>query len=133
VEQFGAAVKIYIHIREAPALNFGRVTNYTYKLSSGMVASGANRWKTTFSLQIRNYFLLIITKINCLTLFNEIIGVYYENNTKHINTKCRVADCYSRWDIHSSLSFKGLRLFTQLKKILHTHNADIMGKSNGRI
>jgi hypothetical protein len=34
-----------------------------------------------------------ITKINWLTLFKEIIAVYSENNTKHINTKCRVIEC----------------------------------------
>jgi hypothetical protein len=28
-----------------------------------------------------------ITKINWLTLFKEIIAVYYENHTKHMNTK----------------------------------------------
>jgi hypothetical protein len=30
-----------------------------------------------------------ITKINWLTLFKEIIAVYCENRTKHINTLCR--------------------------------------------
>jgi hypothetical protein len=34
-----------------------------------------------------------ITKINCLTLFKEIIAVYTENHTKHINTKWKVTDC----------------------------------------
>jgi hypothetical protein len=29
-----------------------------------------------------------ITKINWLTLFKEIIAVYSENHTKHINTLC---------------------------------------------
>jgi hypothetical protein len=32
--------------------------------------------------------LFTITKINWLTLFKEIIAVYSENNTKHINTLC---------------------------------------------
>jgi hypothetical protein len=27
-----------------------------------------------------------VTKISCLTLFKEIIAVYGENHTKHINT-----------------------------------------------
>jgi hypothetical protein len=31
-----------------------------------------------------------ITKINWLTLFKEMIAVYSEKHTKHINTKCRV-------------------------------------------
>jgi hypothetical protein len=31
-----------------------------------------------------------ITKTNLLMLFKEIIAVYSENHTKHINTKCRV-------------------------------------------
>jgi hypothetical protein len=34
-----------------------------------------------------------ITKINWLTLFKEIIAVYGENHTKHINTKYRVNGC----------------------------------------
>jgi hypothetical protein len=34
-----------------------------------------------------------ITKINWLTLFKEIIAVYNENHTKHINIKLRVTDC----------------------------------------
>jgi hypothetical protein len=34
-----------------------------------------------------------ITKINWLTLFKEIIAVYSENHTKHINAKCRVTGC----------------------------------------
>jgi hypothetical protein len=37
--------------------------------------------------------LFTITKINWLTLFKEIIAVYTENYTKHIDTKCRVTDC----------------------------------------
>jgi hypothetical protein len=40
-----------------------------------------------------------ITKINWLTLFKEIIAVYSENHTKHINTKLIVTDCQSRWHI----------------------------------
>jgi hypothetical protein len=31
-----------------------------------------------------------ITKINWLMLFKEIIAVYTENHTKHINSKCSV-------------------------------------------
>jgi hypothetical protein len=34
-----------------------------------------------------------VTEIDWLTLFKEIIGVYGENLTKHINTKCRVFGC----------------------------------------
>jgi hypothetical protein len=37
--------------------------------------------------------LLTITKINWLTLFKEIITVYYENRTKPVTTKCSVTDC----------------------------------------
>jgi hypothetical protein len=32
------------------------------------------------------------TKINWLTLFKEIIGIYYENYTKPINTERKGAD-----------------------------------------
>jgi hypothetical protein len=31
-----------------------------------------------------------ITKINWLMLFEEIIAVYAENHTKHVDTKCSV-------------------------------------------
>jgi hypothetical protein len=31
-----------------------------------------------------------ITKINLLILFKEIVAVYIENHTKHINTKCNL-------------------------------------------
>jgi hypothetical protein len=34
-----------------------------------------------------------ITKINCLTLFKEIIAVYSENHSKPINTKPSDTDC----------------------------------------
>jgi hypothetical protein len=37
-----------------------------------------------------------ITKISWLTLFRELIAVYSDNHTQHINTlwaKCRVIDC----------------------------------------
>jgi hypothetical protein len=34
-----------------------------------------------------------ITKINWLTLFKEIIAVYSENHTKHINKKLILIDC----------------------------------------
>jgi hypothetical protein len=34
-----------------------------------------------------------ITKINLLTLFKEIIAVYSEYHTKHINTKFGATDC----------------------------------------
>jgi hypothetical protein len=50
-----------------------------------------------------------ITQINWLMLFKEIIAVYTENHTKSINTKWRF-DCWSRWDIHLLLGFKGLNL-----------------------
>jgi uncharacterized membrane protein len=36
--------------------------------------------------------LFTVTKINRLTLFKEIIAVYSENQTEHMNTKRRVAD-----------------------------------------
>jgi hypothetical protein len=41
------------------------------------------------------------TKINWLTLFKEIISVCSENHTKPMNTKWRVIDCWSRWDMYS--------------------------------
>jgi hypothetical protein len=54
-----------------------------------------------------------ITKINWLTLFKKIIAVYTENHTKPLNTKCCIADCWSRWYIWLPLGFKGLNiLFT---------------------
>jgi hypothetical protein len=40
-----------------------------------------------------------VTKINRLTLFKEIIAVYCENHTEHVNTKWSVTDCWSRWFI----------------------------------
>jgi hypothetical protein len=39
-------------------------------------------------------------------LFEEVIVVYDE---KSINTKCRVTDYKSRWDIYSPLDFKELK------------------------
>jgi hypothetical protein len=50
-----------------------------------------------------------ITKINWLTLFKEVIAVYNKKHTKPINTKRRVTDYYSRWDIYLPLSFKRVR------------------------
>jgi hypothetical protein len=40
-----------------------------------------------------------IAKIKSLMLFEEVITVYTEKHKKHINTKCRVTDYKSRWDI----------------------------------
>jgi hypothetical protein len=45
--------------------------------------------------------------INWLTLFKQITSVYCENRTKHINTKWRVIDCWSRWDINYHWALKG--------------------------
>jgi hypothetical protein len=39
---------------------------------------------------VKKTHLFIITKINWLTLFKEIIPVYTENHTKLSNTKCGV-------------------------------------------
>jgi uracil DNA glycosylase len=42
-----------------------------------------------------------ITKINWLTLFKEIIAVYSENHTKHINALCgqnAVTEHQHKWD-----------------------------------
>jgi hypothetical protein len=39
----------------------------------------------------------IITKINWLTLFKEVIAVSSENHAKPINTKYSIADYQSRW------------------------------------
>jgi hypothetical protein len=41
-------------------------------------------------------------------LFEEIIAVYSKKHKKPINTKCRITDYYSRWDIWLPLGFKGL-------------------------
>jgi hypothetical protein len=41
----------------------------------------------------------IVTKINWLMVFKEIIAVYSENHAKPINTKCSVTDCQSGWFI----------------------------------
>jgi hypothetical protein len=41
----------------------------------------------------------IITKINWLMLFKEIMAVYSENHAKPVNTKCSITDCQSRWFI----------------------------------
>jgi hypothetical protein len=48
-------------------------------------------WQSVRTAKKSQHFT--ITKINWLTLFREIIAVYSENHTKHINTKCRVTDC----------------------------------------
>jgi hypothetical protein len=54
-----------------------------------------------------------ITKINWLTLFREIIAVYSENNTKHINTLCgqNAVLLNARWYILLPLCFERLSLF----------------------
>jgi hypothetical protein len=39
----------------------------------------------------------IITKINWVMLFKEIITIYSEKHAKPINTKCSITDCQSRW------------------------------------
>jgi hypothetical protein len=41
-------------------------------------------------------------------LFKEIIAVYIETHTKHVNTKSSVADCERRWYIYLPLCLKGL-------------------------
>jgi hypothetical protein len=52
-----------------------------------------------------------IAKITWLMLFEEIIAVYSEKHTKHINTKCSIADCQSRWYIYLPLGLKGLVIY----------------------
>jgi hypothetical protein len=42
-------------------------------------------------------------------LFKEIIPVYSENQTKPINTKCRVNDSQSSWYIKLPLGLEGLK------------------------
>jgi hypothetical protein len=44
-----------------------------------------------------------ITKMNWLMLSKDLITVYSENHTKHINTEWRVTDCWSRWDMYCLL------------------------------
>jgi hypothetical protein len=41
----------------------------------------------------------IITKINWLTLFKEIIAVFSENHAKPVNTECSITACEGRWFI----------------------------------
>jgi hypothetical protein len=50
----------------------------------------------------------IITEINFLTLFKEIIAVYSESHAKPINTKCSITGCQSRWSIYLPLGLSGL-------------------------
>jgi hypothetical protein len=52
---------------------------------------------------------LTITKSNWLMLFEEVIVVYDDKYEKSINTKYRVTDYKSRWDIYSPLDFKELK------------------------
>jgi hypothetical protein len=40
-----------------------------------------------------------IAEISWLTLFKEIIVFFSENLIKHISTKRRVLECWSRWDV----------------------------------
>jgi hypothetical protein len=40
--------------------------------------------------------------------FKEVIAVYSQNHTKHVNTKCSVIDCESRWYIYLPFGLKGL-------------------------
>jgi hypothetical protein len=47
-----------------------------------------------------------ITKINWLMLFKEIIDVWNEKLKKCVNTKCRVTDFKSSWDICLPLAVK---------------------------
>jgi hypothetical protein len=49
----------------------------------------------------------IIAKFDWLMLFKEIIAVYFENNTKHINTKCK-AVVEGSWHVQLPVGFKGL-------------------------
>jgi hypothetical protein len=55
-----------------------------------------------------------ITKINWLTLFKEIIIVYTKNNTKCINTKCRLTYWWRCWYIYLPSDFKRLKNLYQL-------------------
>jgi hypothetical protein len=66
--------------------------------------------------------LFTITKISWLTLFEEIIAVCTENNTKPINTKCRVTDCWSSWYVQLPLGFKGLKLTQMLLLTVNPSN-----------
>jgi hypothetical protein len=43
--------------------------------------------------------IFIVTKINLLMPFKEIIAVYSEIHAKPINTKCSITDCQYRWII----------------------------------
>jgi hypothetical protein len=50
----------------------------------------------------------IITKIDWLVVFKEIVAVFIENHTKPMNEKNSVTDCYGSWDIQLSPGFKRL-------------------------
>jgi hypothetical protein len=60
-----------------------------------------------------------ITKINWLILFKEIIAVYYENHTKHINTLCGQnigLMNVKNGGIYLPLQFEGSNLYGDLEK-----------------
>jgi hypothetical protein len=57
-----------------------------------------------------------ITKFNWLMLFKEIIALHSENYAKPINTKCRVTDFKSSWDIYLPLAVKGVKMLTLLQR-----------------
>jgi hypothetical protein len=55
-----------------------------------------------------------ITKINCLTLFKEIIAVYSEIHRNPINAKRNVTDSKNMWYIYLPFVFKGLWIVVTL-------------------
>jgi hypothetical protein len=57
-----------------------------------------------------------VTQINRLTLFKEIIAVCGESQ-QYINAKYIITDCWTRWDIYLSLSFKGLIAYYSQKHL----------------
>jgi hypothetical protein len=41
--------------------------------------------------------IIIVLKMNLLTLFKEIIAVYFQTHKRPVNTKCTNTDLWSRW------------------------------------
>jgi hypothetical protein len=75
---------ISIHLLEDTVPSTGKVNPLKPKLVEIVFKNSVRTAKKTLHFTI--------TKINWLTLFKELIVVYCENYTNHINTKWRVID-----------------------------------------
>jgi hypothetical protein len=84
--------------------------------------SSVSLYRTSKKMQ-----LVPTTTINWLTLFEEIIAVYTENHTKHINTKFNFTGTYSyHWVLKGQCISNGmsyLRRSTKVYKIIFTPQA----------